>query len=72
MSTTATHLAAIGYAHRVRYGFNPIVSMAMAQLMIKGLIRAVGPTARNLLFTPEDLRAPEGMMHIEERERLIG
>ena len=51
VSTMVTHLSAIGFFHRIKFGANPLTKMARAQLMLKGLKRASGPVNRKLPIT---------------------
>ena len=70
VSTMVTHLSAIGFFHRIKYGTNPLNHMSRVQLMLKGLKRAQGPTKRKLPITVEDLRALKGLLNLSDPDQL--
>ena len=65
-----THLSAIGFFHRIKYGPNPLNRMSRVQLMLKGLKREKGPTNRKLPITVEDLRALKGLLNLKDSDQL--
>ena len=65
-STTNGHLCAIGYFRKLRSGQNPLLSMNRLQLMINGMKRANGPTARKLPTAVEDLRSLKGLLDLND------
>ena len=70
VSTTVTHLSAIGFFHRIRFGYNPIKDMSRVQLMLKGIRRASGHANRKLPFSAEDLRTLKGMLNLKDTDQL--
>ena len=70
VSTMVTHLSAIGFFHRIKFGVNPLAKMARVQLMLKGLKRAGGPVNRKLPITVEDLRSLKGLLNLREADQL--
>ena len=71
VSTMVTHLSAIGFFHRIKYGPNPLNRMSRVQLMLKGLKREKGPTNRKLPITVEDLRALKGLLNLKDPDQLF-
>ena len=65
------HLNAIGYYHRVKIGYNPVLAMPRVSLMVRGLRRAKGPTQRKLPISLEDLREVKNMMDLAQIDQYI-
>ena len=70
-STVNGHLGAIGYFHKLRSGVNPLAEMNRLQLLIKGMMRSKGPTARKLPTSVEDLRTLRGLLDLKDTDQMI-
>ena len=55
-STISLYLQAIGYAHRLHLGYNPLENMQRVKLLTQGARRRSGPPIRKLPISCEDLK----------------
>ena len=69
MSTMITHIHGIGHLRKLRLGANPIGEMPRAQLMVRGMRRDKGPTARKLLFFVYDLKTLKNLLDLDNADR---
>lgn len=64
-STVANHLKAIGHFNKIKLWRNPSSAMARAQLMVRGMMKEKGPTARKLPFLAEYFRDLKSILNME-------
>ena len=65
-STVNLYLQAIGYAHRVNTGINPLDHMKRVKLLMQGAVRRSGPPIRKLPLSCQDLMLIRNALDTED------